>query len=139
VACVCGCTVAAPESRFERGELPNYLIINCLLSILFSSYFVHLDTLPLLSIVLGLIQGYLYCIIYVLSYLVSFPALACNSFLPVVSIIVIIIIVIIIIIIIIIIINILDSTGSGQGPVVGSYEHGNENSGSKKAGNFLTS
>jgi hypothetical protein len=30
-----------------------------------------------------------------------------------------------------------DSSGSGQGPVVGSYEHGNETSGSIKGGTFL--
>jgi hypothetical protein len=33
----------------------------------------------------------------------------------------------------------LDSSGSGYGSVVGSYEHGNELSDSKKAGNFSTS
>jgi hypothetical protein len=33
----------------------------------------------------------------------------------------------------------LDSSGSGEGPVAGSCEHGNETSGSIKAGNFLTS
>jgi hypothetical protein len=32
-----------------------------------------------------------------------------------------------------------DAFGSEYGPVVGSYEHGNELSGSIKAGNFLTS
>jgi hypothetical protein len=33
----------------------------------------------------------------------------------------------------------LDSSGLGQGPVAGSYEHGNEPSGTIKAGNFVTS
>jgi hypothetical protein len=31
----------------------------------------------------------------------------------------------------------LDSSGSGQGPVVGCCEHGNEHSGSIKSGEFL--
>jgi hypothetical protein len=31
----------------------------------------------------------------------------------------------------------LDSSGSGQGPVAGSCEHGNEPSGSIKVGEFL--
>jgi len=30
-----------------------------------------------------------------------------------------------------------DASGSRQGPVVGCYEHGNENSGSRKVGEFL--
>jgi hypothetical protein len=32
----------------------------------------------------------------------------------------------------------MDSSGSGYGPVAGSYEHSNESCGSIKAGNILT-